>query len=559
MLRNITIQNIVLIEKLAVDFAKGFCVLSGETGSGKSIILDSLGLSIGNRSNSRLLRKGCKQGFVIADFDISNNKKCQEILFENGLLNDDDKNSLTLKRVLFDNSTSKAFANDIPIGLNLLSQIGDNLIEIHGQNEQRGLLNSSYHRQILDQFADVGAKVKSVSQRYHVWKEIENKIAEYESKKDKNQREIDYLKHIISELEEANIQESEEDVLIEKRKFLSSKEKVSSLINDTTKDINDADSKLIFAQKNLINNQNLGKDLSEDSYSGLAKIIDILDDISNKNEEIKHFIDQISNNLDIHGENLEEIEERLFLIRNLSRKFNKTANELPEFLAKSQEELEIIENYQVISGDLVKQRDLLKEEYLEAAQELSAKRKKSALILSKKVEEELAYLKMGNVKFLAQIEALKEENYSSNGIDDIKFLAAINKNTDFDQISKIASGGELSRFMLSLKVALLNIKSVPILIFDEIDAGIGGSVANAVGNRLKLLSQKSQIIVVTHHAQVAAKSDHHLRVSKKDVADKTNTKVEILNNEEKEHEIARMLSGEDVSAEAKAAAKKLIN
>ena len=558
MLINITIQNIVLIEKLAVDFKSGLCVLSGETGSGKSILLDSIGLAIGNRSNSKLLRKGCKQGFVIAEFDISNNQICQDILQNNALESAENPNIITLKRILFDNSTSKAFANDIPISLNLLSEIGDSLIEIHGQNEQRGLLNFSYHRQILDQFAESEQTVKSVSQKYYNWREIENKIAEFKNKKDKTEREIDYLNHIIKELESANIKDNEEEELTKKRNYLNSKEKILNLIGETQKEVNDIDSKLNYTQKNLINNKNLSQNLSENSSQNLSKIIDLIDEISSKNEEIKDFINEISLDLKEGEETILEVEERLFLIRNLSRKLGKNTLELPKFLEKSKEELDIILNYQTISHNLEDQKEKLKEEYLAEALKLSDLRENAASKLSKKVEEELAYLKMGNVKFLAKIAKLKEENYSPNGINSVNFLAAINQNADFDQISKIASGGELSRFMLALKVALLNIKSVPILIFDEIDSGIGGAVADAVGQRLKLLAQNLQIIVVTHQAQVAAKSNHHLRVKKEDLNDRTNTIIEILDDYEKEHEIARMLSGEVISAEAKAAAKTLI-
>jgi DNA repair protein RecN (Recombination protein N) len=557
-LTNITIQNIVLIEKLAIDFASGLCVLSGETGSGKSILLDSLGLATGERSNSRLLRKDCKQGVVVAGFDISNNEICQEILAQNGLEDSENKNTLTLKRILQDNSTSKSFVNDIPTSLNLLTQIGNSLIEIHGQSEQRWLLNNSYHRQILDQFARHDKLVKSVSQKYQKWHEVESKIKELNSQKDKNEREIDYLSHITQELEAANIEEGEEDALIQKRNFLSSKEKISNLMLETQKDVNDADSKLSFTQKNLINNKDLSDDLGEDSSSNFSNIIDILDEISNKNDLINGLIDEISQNIGSSDETLEEIEERLFLIRNLSRKFNKTIDELPEFLEKSKEELNVIVNYQAISGDLENQKTELKKEYLQDALKLSKSRKAASLQLSKKVEAELLYLKMGNVKFLAQIDDLEESNYSLNGVDSIKFLAAINQNSHFDQISKVASGGELSRFMLALKVALLEVKSVPILIFDEIDSGIGGAVANAVGERLKLLAQKLQIIVVTHHAQVASKSNHHLHVRKEDLGDKTNTIIKILDDSDKENEIARMLSGEDISPEARAAARKLM-
>ncbi len=558
MLVNITIQNIVLIERLNIDFKLGLCVLSGETGSGKSILLDALGLAIGNRSNNRLLRKNCKKGIVTAQFDISNNQKCLEILSKNGLIDEENANFVTLKRILSYNLTSKSLINDIPVSLNLLKQIGGFLIEIHGQNEQQGLLNSSYHCQILDQFAGNGELIKKLQQKYQELNNINQELDVLKEEKDKNEREIDYLTHIIQELEEAGIKTNEEEELKDRCNILKYQEKINNLLLETQKTINDSDLNISLVQKNLINNQNLAEDLSEDVNSNFAKIIDIIDEISSKNEQINQINDEILYELNENNENLEDLEQRLFLIRNLSRKFNKSSNELIQFLEDSKKNLNKILNYKEISSNLEGQKIKLEKEYFDIATDLSNKRQEAATRLSKKIEEELQYLKMGNVKFTAQITKIAEGNYGPNGIDEVRFLAAINHNSDFAPIAKIASGGELSRFMLSLKVALLKVKSVPILIFDEIDSGIGGAVANAVGDRLKLLAKELQVIVVTHHAQVAAKSDYHLFVKKEDVNESTNTIIKILNLAEKENEIARMISGESVSSEAVMAAKKLM-
>lgn len=559
MLLDINIQNIVLINNLSIDFKSGLCVLSGETGSGKSIILDALGLAIGNRSNARLLRFGSKQGCVIARFDISKNKIGQDILIENALLDQENQDIVILKRVLLNNSTSKCFINDIPVSLNLLKKLGDSLIEIHGQNEQKGLLDSSYHCQILDQFAKNQDLLKNLNQKYSELQNIEQKLEELNQTKDRNEREIDYLNHIIKELEAADINIGEEEDLIKRRNFLSSREKIINLISQTQKEVNDSDSSLIFTQKNLINNQSLTENLDSDIAHNINKVIELLDALCAKNDQIKSLIDDIAYSLNDQDSNIEEVEERLFLIRNLSRKFDKTSDDLPNFLIKSQEELNLIQNSQTIFANLENDRLKLQKEYQDIANKISESRKNAALELSKRVESELSYLKMSNVRFLAKVTNKGQDFYGKNGSDDVSFLAAINKNSDFDKINKIASGGELSRFMLALKVALLNVNSVPILIFDEIDSGIGGAVANAVGDRLKLLSNNLQIIVITHHAQVAAKSDHHLQVKKQDVDKVTNTYVTILSDIEKELEVARMLSGEDVSDEAILAAKKLIN
>jgi DNA repair protein RecN (Recombination protein N) len=255
---------------------------------------------------------------------------------------------------------------------------------------------------------------------------------------------------------------------------------------------------------------------------------------------------------------LEDIEERLFLLRNLSRKFNITIDQLPNFLDEAESKLAIVDNFTILAEDLKKKKTILEKEYLSQAENLSEIRQKAGLKLTNKVQDELKFLKMPSVKFAVKIDKLNPNNYSRNGIDNIKFSSATNASSNLDDISKIASGGELSRFMLALKVALLEIKSTPVLIFDEIDSGIGGAVANAVGDRLKLLSGNSQILVVTHHPQIAAKANNHLRVEKSTNNNITKTQITILDLEAKEREVARMLSAEQITDESMAAARKLM-
>jgi DNA repair protein RecN (Recombination protein N) len=287
-------------------------------------------------------------------------------------------------------------------------------------------------------------------------------------------------------------------------------------------------------------------------------LTNILDEISIKNDQAKSLIDQIMSNIGGGNESLEDIEERLFLLRNLSRKFNITIDQLPNFLDEAESKLAIVDNFTILAEDLKKKKTILEKEYLSQAENLSEIRQKAGLKLTNKVQDELKFLKMPSVKFAVKIDKLNPNNYSRNGIDNIKFSSATNASSNLDDISKIASGGELSRFMLALKVALLEIKSTPVLIFDEIDSGIGGAVANAVGDRLKLLSGNSQILVVTHHPQIAAKANNHLRVEKSTNNNITKTQITILDLEAKEREVARMLSAEQITDESMAAARKLM-
>jgi len=560
-LNSILIHNIVLIDRLEIKLEdpssqNNFFVLTGETGSGKSILLDALGLAIGYRSSSRLLRKDTKQGLVVAQFNINNNKNCQKILAENGLENPENSNLLILRRTLSE-SGSKAFVNDIAVGVNLLNQIGTTLIEIHGQHEQSNLLEPSFHRLTLDLYANNQNLLLEINGIFDEIENIKGQLQKLNDAKEQNERERDYLEHIIKELQSAQIESGEEEILIQRRNLILNGEKISNLMNEVVGEINDADSKIFLANKSLIRNQNLGNFLNE-KENKLVTLTNILDTIANHTEQAKSIINEIISNIGGQDFNLEETEERLFLIRNLARKFNKPIDDLPNFLEDIKKKLLVVENFNIISEDLGKKKNILEQEYFIKATKLSKIRQEAGLKLTAKVENELSFLKMSAVKFAVKIEQMAKENYSRNGIDSIKFSAATNASSHLDDISKIASGGELSRFMLALKVALLEIKSTPILIFDEIDSGIGGAVANAVGERLKLLSKDSQIMVVTHHPQIAAKANHHLRVEKHTQNNITTTEIKILDLKAKEREVARMLSAADITEEALAAARKLM-
>lgn len=568
MLKSLIINNIVLIDKAEIEFDTGLCILSGETGSGKSILLDALGLAIGFRSNSKLLGSHDTKANVIAEFDISLNPQCQEILVSNEIINSQNPHQLIIRRTLSENISSKVFVNDVPISVNLLAKIGESLVEIHGQHEQRGLLNPANHLIILDEFASNQILNKDLKKIYEELSKIDNEIADFEEKKSAIAREKDYLEHVINEINDAKIFENEEQILVQKKDHLVAKEKILNFIGNIKDSLTEASSNLFQSQKILSRNHNLVenflKNEAENFFSLSEKtdiqIIDIEDSVKN--------LEQICKELNSSQDSKEEIEERLFIIRNLSRKFNCNANELEKLAQDSQIKLSTLNHEEKLSQDLIIKRQEYFTKYQKIAQDLSKKRKKSALELSKKVEEELDFLKMAGTKFLVEIienkslnldekNSIESKNYFPNGFEKAIFKASLNKN-NFDEITKIASGGELSRFMLALKVALMNVKSVPTIIFDEIDTGIGGSTSDAVGKRLKTLSQNSQILVVTHQPQIASKADAHLKISKSEIAGKVKTKIEILDKNSRINEIARMLSGEEISLEAMSASKKLL-
>lgn len=557
MLLSLSIHNIVLIDKAEINFSPKLCVLSGETGSGKSILLDALGLAIGFRANFSLIASGEKHAQVSAEFDISQNEACKNFLSENDLLDIENPDLLRIRRALKDNSVNKIFVNDVAIGVTLLSKVGETLVEIHGQHDQRGLLNPSAHLSILDEFSANENLLKDLKKIYENLREAEAKIAEIAAKKDAAEREKDYLEHVVKELGDADVKEGEEDELIAKKDSLTSKEKTLNCASELKLHLTEANSQLLSAQKILIRNQNLGE-----SFEALSEKIDRqTDELDAEVSTIQDLVREISSS----ENDIDEVEERLFFIRSLARKFNVAIDSLPQIISDAEEKLQLLSNAEEVAHDLEEQLVELKKDYKKIADELSERRKKSADILSKKVEEELKFLKMAETKFVVSVlpNTSQEDGAdeviirSPTGCDKVRFTASLNKNA-FGDISKIASGGELSRFMLALKVALLNVKSVPTMIFDEIDTGIGGGTADAVGRRLKTLSEKLQILVVTHQPQIASKADTQFKVSKFFADNKAKTEIKKLDKTDREQEIARMLSGEEISVEALSAARKLI-
>ncbi len=648
MLKSLTINNIVLIDKAEIEFDHGLCILTGETGSGKSILLDALGLAIGFRGNSRLIGNFDEKASVVAEFQISKNSPCLDLLEQNQLLDQENPTNLRIRRQILPNATSKVFVNDLPIGVNLLAKIGETLVEIHGQDEQRGLMSSSFHLQMLDEFCGNSELLLNLQRSYQKLSEIDEKINEFSSRQQFIARETDYLSHVILELEKADVEIGEEEKLAAKRDLLAAKEKILNYLKELKIRIESANSELILGQKILLRNQSLFSNSLPQFSSDITATSDKIDSQTNELDSLISKLEEIINFINQDKTSREEIEERLFLIRNLARKFSTACDLLPQVLQDFKNKLHSFEKQEQISKELIETRKAELQNYQKIASELSKKRYQASSILAKKVEEELVFLKMPNCKFKvdltsilsaslteknssnlsrddskldlnskklhetaanphfshiygqanalnsnlrdfsngdlrrdAQNHSLEPENqttkpkeYFAKGFECAKFLAAIN-GENFDEITKVASGGELSRFMLALKVALRNFSSVPVMIFDEIDTGIGGATSQAVGKRLKMLSQNTQILVVTHQAQIASKADLHLKISKinqessKEIfqensqensqKNQVKTMVVKLEGDEILQEIARMISGDEISNEALAAAKLLLS
>ncbi|MCQ2914932.1 MAG: DNA repair protein RecN [Alphaproteobacteria bacterium] len=554
MLTNLTIRDVVLIDKLELCFADGLCVFTGETGAGKSILLDSLALAIGARSDTGLIRNGAKNLSVTAEFD-KIPQSVLDMLSEQSIDYDSSEN-LVLRRNVNIDGKSKAYINDQPVSIGFLKQIGEELIEIHGQFATHSLLNPVSHRSILDAYGELENLKEICSKSYEKWQNaVELKKSTLENL-DKARQEQDFIKHSLDELVSFNPTIGEEDALAERRSVMMNSEKIAENLTQV---------------KNALDSEELGKTLrtAERNLENLSRIIpnkfdqiiDLIDNATNLLNEASSIVNDEYNSIDYDANEQSNVEERLFALRSLARKHQVQCDELPSLLEDFKNKLNAIESGTDNLLQLESEEKKAKEEYLKAAQNLSDARKQAAKKLDTSVKLELEPLKLGKARFLTLIEQLSENLYSRDGFDKVSFCAATNAGQELSPINKIASGGELARFMLALKVNLATAENIPTMIFDEVDAAIGGATANAVGERLSKLShEKCQVLVITHSPQVAAYGQHHFRVQKSDTADnKTITNVVQLSKEERINEIARMLSGSNITEASKLASIELLS
>lgn len=553
MLQTLSIRNVVLIDKLDLDFQSGLSVLTGETGAGKSILLDSLGLVLGNRAETSLIRHGADKLSVTASFALpkADNPVCR-LLAENEIEVED---GLIIKRTLNTEGKGKIFINDQPVSVKLLREVGRCLVEVHGQFDNQGLLNPASHRGVLDAYGSYAALLEEVKNRYAEFKNARAAREQAEADIERAKTEEDNLRHWVGELEKVNPVAGEEDELVRRRLELMNAEKIIEALNHAYGILIrgcDVQSALRQAQSAMYKvNDMVGGKYSE--------IIDDLEQAMIEAGEAVNAIEAASENISLNTGELEEIESRLFALKGLARKHQVGIDELPGVLADFRQKLSNIEFGEEGLNKLRKAEEQAKLSYIKSANELSAARKAAALQLDASVMSELPPLKMEKARFVTRIEKTDEGSWNENGFDNVYFTVATNPNSPQGPLNKIASGGELARFMLALKVNLARTSSVETMIFDEVDAGIGGATAQAVGERLSRLARDVQVLVVTHSPQVAAKGNNHFKVEKSTNDNVTTTTVRELCSNEKCEEIARMLAGEVISDEARAAAKVLLS
>ena len=551
MLVNLSIRNIVLIEKLDLTWRAGLCTLTGETGAGKSILLDALALATGARGDAGLVRSGAEQGTVTAAFDIPEDKLVTRIMEEHDL---PCEGQIILRRVQSKDGRSRAFINDAPVSVNLLKTIGSALVEIHGQNESQSLTDGPVQLSLLDSYAGHGDKVDALKQKYSHLKECEEQLELYKNARERAAAEEDFLRHALEELEKIDPKEGEEESLSEERTLLMNSEKIAGYIAEALV-LMEGDKALQSALNGAL--RQLEK-VSDQAAGRLDTTITALERAVIEADEAQTQLLEASRDLVYDPQRLEQVEERLFGLKALARKHAVQVDQLPATKTMLQQQLDDIESGADRLNELQQNVEKAFKDYEVLALSISKTRQQAALKLDKTVMKELEPLKLNGGGFQTVLSHVTPSMGTATGIDSVQFMASTNPGMPAGPISKIASGGELARFMLALKVALAEASEPLTMIFDEVDAGVGGAVAEAVGSRLKLLAENGQVLVVTHSPQVAACGNHHWLISKSVDDDSTMTRVEELSTQNREEEIARMLAGASVTEEARAAAVRLL-
>jgi DNA repair protein RecN (Recombination protein N) len=550
MLIRLAIRDVVLIEALDLDFFAGLGALTGETGAGKSILLDALGLALGARADSGLVRQGADRAVVTASFDIGHDTVIAALLSDNGL-DGEPGEPLIVRRIVKADGGSRASVNDQPVSAALLRDLGSRLVEIHGQHDDRGLLNARGHRALLDAFGRFDTR--PVADAHARWRSAEVALEAARADLYTAERDREWLEHAVAELRQLAPEPGEEETLAADRAAMQKGARLAEDLSLVSGHLDGSDGALAGLRQAA---RRLDRIAHE--HDALATALAALDRAVIEASEAEDALAEASRAMAFEPERLDSIETRLFDLRGLARKHRVQPDELAALAEELETRLSRIEAGG--EGLVALEREMAagRAAYEREAAALSDARAEAALRLDKAVAGELAPLKLDAARFRTAIERLPEAQWSTDGRDRVEFLISTNPGAPFAPLVKIASGGELSRFILALKVALAEAAGARTMIFDEIDRGVGGAVASAIGERLARLAGKAQLLVVTHSPQVAARADRQLLIAKSHDGTVTRTDVRMLDTAERREEIARMLSGAEVTDEARAQAGKLL-
>ncbi|MDR3470442.1 MAG: DNA repair protein RecN [Devosia sp.] len=553
MLTGLSVRNIVLIDQLDLGLDGGLTVLTGETGAGKSIVLDALTLALGGRGDAALVRKGSESGQVVAVFQLPVDHPVREALKDNAIGEDED---VILKRVQYADGRTRAFINDQPVSAGLLQTVGSQLVEIHGQHDARALIDPATHRLALDSFGGLAAAADAVAAAHAVLVAADRAVmAQQEAVEEAAARE-EYARHAVEELSALKPEAGEEEVLAERRQHLMQLEKAAEDVREADELLSGPTAPgpaLLSLMRRLMRKVDAGAALFLPVVEALDASLVALDQTSETLEALKR-------EMAFDPAELESVEGRLFALRAMARKHHVQPDELAGVLERYAADLELLESGEAALHKLEAAAAAARTGYIEAARTLSSARAVAAKRLSKAVEAELPDLKLGSARFIVD-QQVDEKRISASGLDAVSFHVQTNPGTLAGPLMKVASGGELSRFLLALKVVLADQGSAPVLIFDEVDTGVGGAVADAIGRRLARLAGRVQVLAVTHAPQVAARAQRHLLIEKQviEAGAFTRTHVRPLDGGTRREEVARMLAGATITEEARAAASRLLS
>ncbi|MGC2409736.1 MAG: DNA repair protein RecN [Methyloceanibacter sp.] len=556
MLVALSIRDIVLIDRLDLEFGQGLCVLTGETGAGKSILLDAFALAIGARGDAALVRRGASQGQVTASFEPAADHPVLRLLADNGL---EAEGTLILRRVQTVDGRTRAFINDVAVSVQLLREVGKALVEIHGQHDDRALLDPSGHRDLVDAFAGLNGEAAAVAGAWEAWKRAEEERTRHAGEIAAIRANADYVSHALDELVSLDPRAGEEEALACRRQLMMHAEKITAELNEALDALHGegtGGARLGAALRRLERQTGLGQTL-------LGPVAEVLERVLAETNAARAKIEEALAATAFEPVELERAEERLFALRSLARKHKVAVDALPALVARLQAELAALDQGETGLKRLAAAATAARETYKAAALRLSKARNAAGLRLAAEVGAELGPLKLDKAKLFTKVETVGVDAGGPYGIDSVFFFVRTNPGTEPGPLMKVASGGELARVILALKVVLAARGSAPTLVFDEVDAGVGGATAAAVGERLARLGARVQVLAVTHAPQVAALAKEHMLIAKEAVrgpeGEAMATRVLVLDGNRRREEIARMLAGQTITDEARAAADRLMS
>jgi DNA repair protein RecN (Recombination protein N) len=552
MLTHIHIWNFAIVEQLDIEFESGLTVLTGETGAGKSILLDALNLALGDRADTTVIRHGNDKAEISVTFSLHDCPEAISWLSEHEMQSEDE---CIIRRTISRNGPSRAFINGIPATVQQLRELGEMLVDLHGQHEHQSLLQRDIQRQLLDDYAGHKDLLQQVASAYRHWLELQEQWQHLNTANKDRASRLELLRYQVQELESLNLQAGEADELEAEHKRLAN----ASHLLQTTQQV------LGMLEENDDNAVHQALNQSHGDISDLARVDEHLQPITEllnnaiiqvqeTISELRHYAD----NLELDPERLQEVEQRINAMHTLSRKHRVEAEELVSLLPTLQQERDDLEQADIKLDGLQKQIQQAKDAFTKSATKLSQSRNKTAKQLSGKISDAMQGLSLQGGKFEVQLEALSEARWNAQGCEQVDFLVSANPGQPLKPLNKVASGGELSRISLAIQVITAQAARIPTLIFDEVDVGIGGRVAEIVGLQLRALGQHRQVVCVTHLPQVAALGHHHLQVSKQTGKDTTVTEIKQLDNQQRIDEVARMLGGIEITDQTLSHAKEMI-